>query len=441
MQQATYPPGMESPSVFIGSAPSVVLTPVPNMVISTNVQGMAARLLEQQGAAMAQQRKPNTPYQVQAWKAALDCAGLVTSYPEPIHSSTHGFHAGTPPVTHTFIPPNCPSVYAHSDAFYKHLRKGFSKGRYLGPFTQAQVEAQIGFLQTSPLSFVPKATPGEFRAINNFSHPHKPAQTMHGTMVPSINSHIQADDFPCLWGTFDTFELLAVRLPPGCQASCRNISEAYRTVPLAASQWPGTVVRVSEADEFAINTANSRGLVSGGGVFGRVADALADILRASGIGPIIKWVDDFCFVRLPQDALARYNEYQDRCRNAIKGSGDKVQERPRVFYHGRRLPGCAQEKFDDDMVFPLSNGSNSQHRCPEDDGFAYGDGDIDAVTDSLGIIWAEDKHLQRQCAQCIWASVGTYDSGRRRFLRRRRPNTSRQLRSFNAIEEWYPGAA
>ena len=41
------------------------------------------------------------------------------------------------------------------------------------------------------------------------------------------------------------------------------------------------------------------GLSSSAGVFGSIADMLADIYQASGFGPIVKWVNDFFVIWLP----------------------------------------------------------------------------------------------------------------------------------------------
>ena len=85
--------------------------------------------------------------------------------------------------------------------------------------------------------------------------------------------------------------LCITRLPPGSQAAARDEAEAYRTIPLHPSQWNGTVVRVGD-DAFNLDTSLAFGLAPSAGVHGVCADAANDILRAEGIGPIIKWVDD-----------------------------------------------------------------------------------------------------------------------------------------------------
>ena len=145
--------------------------------------------------------------------------------------------------------------------------------RYISPFSRNQLERALGPFQSSPLSLVPKTTsPGTYRAVHNFSHPHVPSSD-----VTSINSHINCDDFPCTWGTFSTVALLIARLPPGSQASIRDVAEAYRTIPVKPNQWPGLVIRLQADDQFAVNVCNNFGLTSAGGVYGTLADAGADI--------------------------------------------------------------------------------------------------------------------------------------------------------------------
>lgn len=348
-------------------------------------------------AVCAQKLYPNSPYVPSAWQDQLIATGLAQKYPNLCHSLSRGFNAGIPKIVCTYVPLNRISQPLHEEALQKHLQKEFAHGRYLGPFSQAEVEDLLGPFQSSPLSFVPKSTPGKFRGITDFSHPRYLVDpSLPDPLVASINSRICVDDFQCTWGTFNTFELLLVRLPPGCQASCRDISDAYRTIPLAPDQWPGTVVRISNDDEFAINTANAFGLVSGGGVFGHLADALVDILRAHGIGPITKWVDDFCLICLPAMAIANYNMYRQHCKQSITRAGGIQRERARIFYPGQTLPDGSREEFDDDMFFPLRNLQLCQNATPPINDtltFAYNDDHVDAITTPLGVRWAAAKHL------------------------------------------------
>lgn len=351
--------------------------------------------MEHCNALYAQVQCPNSPYNPSTWQDQLDKTGLAKKYPNLVTSLARGFNAGIPKILHTFVPFNRISQPLHEQALQKHLKKEFTCNRYLGPFSQAEVEDLLGPFQSSPLSFIPKSNSDDFRGITDFSHPRSLVDPLlPEPLVASINSRICVEDFQCTWGTFNTFELLVVHLPPGCQASCRDISDAYRTIPLAPDQWPGTVVRISDNDQFAINTANAFGLVSGGGVFGHLADALVDILRAHGIGPITKWVDDFCLIRLPRSALTSYNLYRQQCHKSIDRAGGTQRERARIFYPGRTLPDGSHEEFDDDMVSPLRDlQRNQSSQMLDTPVFAYDDAHIDAITNPLGVHWVAAKHL------------------------------------------------
>jgi hypothetical protein len=164
------------------------------------------------------------------------------------------------------------------------------KGCYIGPFSREDLEAQIGHFQTSPIKIEPK--PGQinkYRIIQNLSHPH------HNSPVPSVNESIDAALYLCTWGTFSTICTLIASLPPGTEAAVRDVAEAYRTIPIKPKQWPGLVVRLSEDDKFAVDTCCCFGLSSSAGIHGIIGGAGSDIMRAKGIGPVAKWVDDHIF--------------------------------------------------------------------------------------------------------------------------------------------------
>ena len=88
----------------------------------------------------------------------------------------------------------------------------------------------------------------------------------------------------------------------------RDVAEAYHTIPVTPSQWPGLVIRLRGDDQSAINTCNNFGLTSAGGIYGQLADAGVDIMRGEGIGPVSKWVDDHIFFRIQRKYLAEYNK-------------------------------------------------------------------------------------------------------------------------------------
>ena len=270
------------------------VAPPPCTSSTTNALDVGARTTGLRDALEHRKSQALTPYRVEAWESLLRRCNLHVKYPNLIHSLRKGFDAGIRPIYSTFTPANSPSLLLHPKAYQEMVTKEFNKGRYIGPCTRQEVESLIGPFQSSPLSWVPKpGKPGKYRAVHNFSHPHTPTPTS-----TSINCSIDADAFPCTWGTFATICFTIYNLPPGSQAAIRDVAEAYRTIPITPDQWPGLVVRLLGDDEFAINICNNFGLTSAGGIYGEVGDATLDIFRAQGIGPISRWVDDHIFFRI-----------------------------------------------------------------------------------------------------------------------------------------------
>jgi hypothetical protein len=281
-------------SASIGKSQRVV--PPQATPIGTGALGVGKATMELRVALESRRREALSPYHPQAWALELPAHGLQDRYPSLVDGLANGFDLGVPHIHSTFTPPNHQSTNSLVDVYNSIVDNEFAARRYIGPFTRIQLEACIGPFQTSPTSLVPKTSkPGKFRAVHDFSHPHSPTPN-----ATSINSQIDSDEFPCTWGTFSTVALIIARLPPGSQASVRDVAEAYRTIPASPSQWPGLVIRLRGEDQFAVNTCNNFGLSSAGGVYGMVADAGADIFRGCGIGPLAKWVDDHIFFRVPR---------------------------------------------------------------------------------------------------------------------------------------------
>jgi hypothetical protein len=339
-------------------------------------------------SAIADRRtKPVTPLLIEGWHAFMHKHNLVDKYPSVLSTIRQGAVIGVPIIRHSFIPPNKPSVAYYSEVFQTILHHEYSTGRHLGPFTKAELEAAIGPFQTSPLSIIPKTKPGKFRLVQDFSFPHSPSSP-----IASINIQIDSSLFPCTWGTFSTMALCITRLPPGSQAATRDEAEAYRTMPLHSSQWNGTVVRIGD-DAFNLDTCLSFGLGPSAGVYGACADAANDIMRAEGIGPIIKWVDDRVFFRVPRASLTSVNEERARLHTQIKQNGGRHHDGGRWWYHAGYLADGRIIECDEDMVFPLKDLSAESPRSTQDAQFTYCIDDVDRLAAHMGIPWEKSKDV------------------------------------------------
>lgn len=164
-------------------------------------------------------------------------------------------------------------------------------GRYSRGYTPSELERIIGPFISSPLGLVPKPHSNKFRLIQDLSYPR------NDPSWASVNAGISADDFPTVWGSFDSTAELILSLPPGCVAATFDISAAYRITPVQPCQqnslcvcWRG-IIYVDRALMF--------GLTSSAGVFGSIADMLIAIYGRAGFDLIRKWVDDFLVIRRP----------------------------------------------------------------------------------------------------------------------------------------------
>jgi hypothetical protein len=383
----TYATPRASSYVQTGKSPGVVTTtPLPTL---PNTAAPAAVVSSTALRSALEHRRfnPLTPYRAQAWGRLLHAADLTSRYPNLVYMLNNGFQAGIPAIAVSYIPSNNASVGEHCNAFSNIITLEFQKDRYIGPATKNQIESLLGPFQASPLSIIPKPNkPGKYRLIQNFSHPHNPIRG-----ISAINSHIESALYPCTWGTFGTIALTIEKLPPGSEAAVRDVKEAYRTIPLHSSQWPGMIVKLQGEDRYAIDTQNAFGLASGAGIYGRIADAGTDIMRAQGLGPISKWVDDHVFFRIRRPHLEHFN--QARCAQAlaIQNNGGQLHVKGRLWFKGSIRDNGKIEEFDEDHSAPIRDLAKRSPRSPHDALFTYAMQDIDDISAQLGIPWELEK--------------------------------------------------
>ena len=342
------------------------------MGLSISAPLAASPHMDPSRALIKRKSNPLHPFNLCRIQTLLCDTFLSSRYSTIISSFSSGFIVGIPTLSQTFTPPNHSSLLSLVNEFHEIVHKEFSLERYLGPFNKSSLEQLIGPFQSSPLSLVPKPHSTKFRLIQNLSFPE------NARPLPCINSFIDSTDFPCTFGTFHNVCFIINNLPPGSQASTRDVADAYRTIPLHPSQWPGLVVRLAN-DSFALNTQNSFGLASAGGVWGHVADMLADLFRSQGIGPLTKWVDDFLFFRVPASSLSRLN--QDR--SLLSPQLIPGQTNARRYFSGPALPDSTQPQYDENFQFPLKHISSRF--------FSYSEHDVDVFSQSIGLPWKPEK--------------------------------------------------
>ena len=166
-----------------------------------------------------------------------------------------------------------------------YVAREVASGCYSQGFLSRKLEQLIGPFYTLPISLVPKPSSNKFRMIQDLSF------LWNDPRFSSVNSDINFDDFPTMWGTFNSTAKLILSLPDGCLAVTFNISTTYQMTLVDPKQqillcifWEGKVY---------VDRAVMFGLSSSAGVFGSIADMLVAIYWVAGFGPLTKWVDDF----------------------------------------------------------------------------------------------------------------------------------------------------
>jgi hypothetical protein len=365
-------------------------------------------------AALERRREnPLTPYNPDAWERRLSEAGLSAIYPDVVPSLRHGWDAKLPTVSCTYMPPKL-SISVDTHPVYADLvHTELQKTRYLGPAPLSVLTSLLGPIHVSPCYLVPKPRkPEAMRLIQDFSSPHAKktrneaasadagalSQTRKLPMytVLSVNSGLDISNHSSTWGTKWAFGLTVWSLPSDSEIAVRDVEAAYRTMALLFAQYPSIVIQISK-DLGVIDTCLPFGLVPSGGIFGRLADALCDIFRFAGIGPVLKWVDDFVFARIKSIHLAEVNSRRAESRARIKAqNGGKIRatrRRGRTWFEGQTHGDGTADEFVEDFRCALRNLVSDRAVAPADEGFCYTFEDIDRLCIELGIPWALLKDL------------------------------------------------
>jgi hypothetical protein len=241
-------------------------------------------------------RRVVTPLLADAWETVLRQHNLYMEFHDVPDGIRHGFDLGVRhPITFTYISPNHKSALDNPLAVDLYIRTELDAGRYSGPFTSDMCQSRIGHFRTSPLGAIPKGD--GFRIIQDFS--------FESSEMPSVNSDIDSDQFPCEWGSFLQMSTLVTHAPAGSEGATLDVDAAFRRCPVRPEQQNYFVVHWNGLCY--IDHCVAFGGASACGIFGRVADAFVAICRRSALAPCIKWVDDFVFIRSPDEDSGNFN--------------------------------------------------------------------------------------------------------------------------------------
>ncbi|CUA71572.1 Dynein heavy chain domain-containing protein 1 [Rhizoctonia solani] len=262
------------------SAPSAAAAPTLPALAGLNFIGSDPRVVV-------------TPLLVQPWTVALKHAHALPEFNDLLTGIVEGFRIGVhSSLAATTIYPNHLSARSRPDIILNHIAKEVAAGRYTGPFSPDSLSLLIGHFRASPLGVVDKpSSPGEFHVIQDFSFPRSDLCNL------SVNSEINPDDFCCTWGFFQDVVEIILKLPPGAEAATFDVDAAYRRMPVHPSDQNHIVVHWE--GQCWIDHCVPFGAASSNGIFGRCGDAMVRVSTSLGFSPVVKWVDNFLYFRVP----------------------------------------------------------------------------------------------------------------------------------------------
>ena len=185
-------------------------------------------------------------------------------------------------------------------------------GRLLHGYDPDTLFSLIGHFRTAPLTVITRN--GKRRVIVNHSFPQNKncitldnqpqnisEKIIFNPVHMSINTIIDSKKFQCAWGTFSECYLLVANAPHGTQAAIFDVDSAFHNIPIHPSARPFLAIMLK--DRIHLDHVLNFGASPSPGIFSRVADAIVKIFLHRGIEAVIKWVDDFVFIRYPTRCL------------------------------------------------------------------------------------------------------------------------------------------
>jgi hypothetical protein len=250
-----------------------------------------------------------------AWDHALKDAGILEEFRDIPVGLWEGFHCGLEnfSLSCTSIPPNHYTSEEDEEFVIAKYAEEIELGRLSHGYDPDTLFSLIGHFRTAPLAVIDQGN-GKRRVIVNHSYPKNtrcvdleapPSDTADKIIIDptttSINTIIDSTKFQCAWGSFSECYLLVADAPEGAQAAVFDVDAAFRNIPTHPSARCFLAIMMKGLVH--LDHVLNFGASPSPGIFGRVADAMVRILISRGIEAVIKWVDDFIFLRYPSRCL------------------------------------------------------------------------------------------------------------------------------------------
>ena len=256
-----------------------------------------------------------TKLKAEAWELALENAGILSEFADVPVGLRQGFLCGLEQfsLACTFVPPNHFTSQDDEDFIISKYAEEISLGRISHGYDPDTLSSLIGHHRTAPLAVISNGG-NKRRVIVNHSFPkNKPGIDLNNLPLASpdnylldpsrtsINTVIDSTKFQCAWGSFSEYYLLVADAPEGTQAAVFDVDAAFRNIPTHPSARPFLAIMIKGLIH--LDHVLNFGASPSPGIFGRVADTIVQIYLSRGIQAVLKWVDDFIFLRYPLRSL------------------------------------------------------------------------------------------------------------------------------------------
>lgn len=236
-----------------------------------------------------------TPFKADAWEKALEKAGVLEEYRDIISGITEGFSVGLEDyeLSAMFMPENH-YTSAEDEAFVEEkYGEEIKQGRMSAGYEPSALHDRIGHFRTALLAVVTSGVSSKCRVIVNHSYPDKAknkinlgsggklrdateAKILLDPTTTSINTVITSKQFQCAWGTFSKCYILMAEAPEGTQAAVFDVQSAFRNVPMHPTAQCFLAIMIKGLIH--LDHVANFGASSAPGIWGRIADAMAQIL-------------------------------------------------------------------------------------------------------------------------------------------------------------------
>ena len=186
------------------------------------------------------------------------------------------------------------------------------------------------------------------------------------------------------------------------------------------------------ADEpalFAVDTSLCFGYGPLAGTYGMVQDAGLDILRAAGIGPMIVWVDNHLFFRLPRNTIANYNKTREMKAHIITEQGGRLKDNGRWWFKEVALADGTHEEFAEDCTCTVQD-LTVKHPNDSAAPYAYNFSHIDQISNQFGIPWELSKDTPFPSTPIFIGFTWNLKNNTVSL------NTAKRAKYINTINEW-----